>query len=671
MAFYNIKAGKLKLKANKTYLALGVVFIALGVVAAIMFTPVEELVLDQKTLGLQLDEEVQLTVTIKPCFALSRKLYWETRNPRVALISDDGLVTAVDAGSAVITVSTGDGEIIDYCTVRVIRPELLKWNNGLYDGELKDGKPHGFGTWESDDESYKGLWWQGRKQGYGVYIYSDGSKYAGEWLAGQRSGQGEWQGADGEKYIGDFKDDLRHGEGKWEESSGELYTGTWQEGLIQGTGIYTWPDGTVYEGDFVKGKKEGQGTITWPGGISFTGQWESDQAITEYDGGSYKGNLKNGVPHGRGTITWDNGERYRGNWINGEKQGRGSYRYANGDQYNGEYSGGKKHGTGEYIFGLTDMYLPLNGVWKNGSLVKYRGIAIEQEIDLKEAVIWRGDVYVGDLKLGKPDGKGILIENYYLQYPGYYGEWENGLRNGYGVKLGDINYDSDRYEGEWKYNLKSGQGTMFFSDGLRYEGSWSNDKPHGRGTVTLPNGTSINGDWLFSRPDGDMDITRPEAAINLAERSREAVAMKNKDFYDDPGLQTLGLTKEDIIIKNGIPNSVFPQDGKYSYPDRNVSYLFDEEIVYQINMSGNREILGIQIGKMNFSAVEEIFGPSDWHSSCEECCYEVCLGDSVGYYLGDYKDNSAELELVLYTYKHTNNAPIRAVRVTWNRYHEW
>ena len=673
MEFDFKKAGRLLLQKKLTYLVGSIVVIALAVIAAAyIFIPVAELVLDEERLELEIDEEALLTVTIKPNFAIFRELNWETSDPQVALVSEHGLVEAVDVGTASITVSTGDGEKKAGCWVWVTGPEFLSWKNGLYDGEQQDDEPHGFGTWTGDNnESYEGQWWQGQKQGYGVYNYSDGSQYAGEWLSDQRSGKGEWQGPEGEKYTGDFREDLRHGEGKWTDASGETYTGTWQEGFIHGTGIYTWPDGTVYEGDFVRGKKEGQGTITWPGGTSFTGQWESDQAIFEFDGAGYKGDLKNGIPHGKGVLTWDNGDRYSGDWVNGEKQGRGSYRYASGDQYSGGFSGGKKHGTGEYNFGRFDIYLPLNGEWENDRLVKYRGIAVEQEIDLNEAIMWKGGVYAGDLKAGKPDGKGLLIEDFYLQYPGYYGEWENGLRHGWGVKLGDINYDSDRYEGEWKYNLKSGQGTMFFSDGSQYEGLWANDKAHGQGTVTLPDGTSISGEWLFGRPGDDMNITRPEAALSLAERSKEAEAMKDKDFYDDPGLQALGLTKEEIILKNGIPKTVFASDGQYAYPDRNVSYYFDEDIVYFIRMSGSREILGIQIGEMSFSAVEEILGPPDWRSECEEYCYDMCQGDSLRYYLGDYKENSAELELELYTYSHKEGAPVRSVRVTWNRYYSW
>ncbi len=124
-------------------------------------------------------------------------------------------------------------------------------------------------------------------------------------------------------------------------------------------------------------------------------------------------------------------------------------------------------------------------------------------------------------------------------------------------------------------------------------------------------------------------------------------------------------------LKNGIPKTVFSSNGQYVYPDRNVSYYFDEGIVFQIGMSGSREILGIQIGEMNFSAVEETLRPPDWRSICEEYCYEMCLEDSLRYYLGDYKENCEELELELYTYRGREGAPVRSVRVTWNRYYSW
>lgn len=44
--------------------------------------------------------------------------------------------------------------------------------------------------------------------------FLSGEKYNGLWYNGMREGKGVYTYPDGTKYIGFYKDDLRHGEGK-------------------------------------------------------------------------------------------------------------------------------------------------------------------------------------------------------------------------------------------------------------------------------------------------------------------------------------------------------------------------------------------------------------------------------------------------------------------------
>lgn len=83
----------------------------------------------------------------------------------------------------------------------------------VYEGDVKNGKPHGVG----------------------ILIYSNG-----------------------EKYVGGWKDGIIHGRGTYNWSNGRKYVGLWKDGELHGQGKITHPDGTFFEGEFYKG-------MTWKG----------------------------------------------------------------------------------------------------------------------------------------------------------------------------------------------------------------------------------------------------------------------------------------------------------------------------------------------------------------------------------------------------------------------
>ena len=73
---------------------------------------------DEKII-LAVGDEKQLSAEIKPAEATDKTVTWSTSDPAVADISSDGLVKAVGAGTAEITVTTNDGGYTDSCTVEV------------------------------------------------------------------------------------------------------------------------------------------------------------------------------------------------------------------------------------------------------------------------------------------------------------------------------------------------------------------------------------------------------------------------------------------------------------------------------------------------------------------------------------------------------------------------
>ena len=76
--------------------------------------------LSATSLELKIDETNQLDVLFFPENAADYpKLIWESDNDKVATVSQEGLVTAVGVGTAVVTARTNDGSLSETCAVKV------------------------------------------------------------------------------------------------------------------------------------------------------------------------------------------------------------------------------------------------------------------------------------------------------------------------------------------------------------------------------------------------------------------------------------------------------------------------------------------------------------------------------------------------------------------------
>lgn len=151
-------------------LGAGVLAIAGGVVAFLggngetLPPPVEKIdVTDQ--VSLKKGEAEQLTMTVVPQEA-EGTFVWKSSNEQVAVVDNQGQVTAVGKGEAQITVSLADNAAVsDVCACEVTEePTATPPDNGggktpprdghgkvdlgygIYVGDLKNGKPHGHGT---------------------------------------------------------------------------------------------------------------------------------------------------------------------------------------------------------------------------------------------------------------------------------------------------------------------------------------------------------------------------------------------------------------------------------------------------------------------------------------------------------------------------------------------
>ena len=102
----------------------------------------------------------------------------------------------------------------------------------IYEGEFKNGGPHGLGTITSPDSKYIGEYIDGRRNGKGTQIIFDRYKYVGEFKNDQKEGKGTLTKQDGSTYVGEFKNDRENGQGTYTYPDGKKLTGLFQNGKL-------------------------------------------------------------------------------------------------------------------------------------------------------------------------------------------------------------------------------------------------------------------------------------------------------------------------------------------------------------------------------------------------------------------------------------------------------
>jgi hypothetical protein len=222
----------------------------------------------------------------------------------------------------------------------------------LYEGELKDGLPHGKGIMDYSDGrqdigEFKGLLldglginWnpkedgeyivvgefeQGRPHGIVMMILQDGSKYIGKCMHGEplREEDAAMVYPDGTMSFGKLSED------GWHEREDDISTEVGnQQSLKNGHGSIIFDDGTKFEGEFK--------------GLQFDGEG----ILTSSNGEIYQGEFKGGKRCGKGTQKFSDGTKYEGSWKNDLFNGFGVLKYPDGIEYVGEFEDGEKLGGG-------------------------------------------------------------------------------------------------------------------------------------------------------------------------------------------------------------------------------------------------------------------------------------------------------------------------------------
>lgn len=143
------------------------------------------------------------------------------------------------------------------------------WHDGkIYEGDSKDGKPHGNGSYKLPGKyTYAGSLAGGQMHGHGVLDFEGGERFEGTFRQGRIDGPGKLL-IDGFTYAYDNFTELVA-----EELSFESATITWKDGHYKGPvkdgrpdgdGELTWR-GKVYPGPFDEGQKNIPAAVQFPG----------------------------------------------------------------------------------------------------------------------------------------------------------------------------------------------------------------------------------------------------------------------------------------------------------------------------------------------------------------------------------------------------------------------
>lgn len=226
--------------------------------------------------------------------------------------------TSIDDRRIQRPVAIGGGRWGDYSGVPLNGIHYVKQDNFIYEGEFKDGQPHGSGEMRTDGNTYKGEFNQGMMEGLGRIVYENGLIHEGYFRGNVLNGKGKIIDYHSQvEFTGFFVDglleDLR-GEKKDRKYSIRI-VGKFSFGLAQGAMKVYDLAGAIHDLVFRDGKcidpkfrKDEFGVICITG--------EGEDCLLD--------STTLGLPTRRGTVIHSSGVTCRGEVENGRVNGRGA-----------------------------------------------------------------------------------------------------------------------------------------------------------------------------------------------------------------------------------------------------------------------------------------------------------------------------------------------------------
>ena len=342
----------------------------------------------------------------------------------------------------------------------------------VYEGEWYQNKRHGNGKLKNAEGAIlvEGIWENNQiKNGNGKKSYENGDIYEGQSKDGEPHGVGVKTFVSGSIYKGDWKEGKRDGQGKmtWNIDSknypvkkGYTYDGQWQDDKFTGEGVVRNAEGElVCEGTWEKNKfTEG----TFSGEINIGLEVEKTRILNEIDETIRAFNttedeeikemceaelpsLKEQLVNLENDIIEDPKDFYAGEMFNSLPHGKGKAIFSSEIEYEGDWEYGKFNGKGKYKSTFSDTY---DGDWLEGD---FTGIGEYRD----DRISYMEEIYIGEWENWKYNGEG---KHTYCGIE-YIGSWFENHRHGNGKMFNSTEYSSEE---ESSISWKNEEGFYFF-----------------------------------------------------------------------------------------------------------------------------------------------------------------------------------------------------------------
>lgn len=206
---------------------------------------------------------------------------------------------------------------------------VLKFKSGtVYIGEFSGGEFDGTGIMISaNGDRFFGKWKDDMRTGYGKLLIGGGEqRYEGEFRNNKFEGYGTFQYRDKSIYTGMWESSSVNGPGRFRTSGGDIVEGIWQNGNLTHRQDIT---------ELMKGKSKKLRDCN-------LSNCNSGIGIFNYpDGSRWEGNMRNGKPTRLGVCYYSNGDIYLGEWLDDRPQGYGVFYYNDGKKIESFWEAGK------------------------------------------------------------------------------------------------------------------------------------------------------------------------------------------------------------------------------------------------------------------------------------------------------------------------------------------